>query len=184
MMKSRPHPASRSWAALRATVLSRKLSSLYGRSCSFFWWMVVWELMMGAERFLMACRVIIRIDVPVKRFLLFSPSAMSGICCLHRCSRILVLRCPFCENTKKATKNPTARPTKGTRRATVPPKPPLKAHMHIVTHLVHLQPRAIIRQIVRQCTWEFRLPTSRDEKKRRYPEMNQSSNVRARRGSV
>ena len=44
--------------------------------------------------------------------------------------------CPFCENTKKATKNPTARPTKGTRRATVPPKPPLKAHMHIVTHLV------------------------------------------------
>ena len=103
---------------------------------------------------------------------------MSGICCLHRCSRILALRCPFCENTKKATKNPTARPTKGTRRATVPPKPPLKAHMHIVTHLVHLQPRAIIRQIVRQCTWEFRLPTSRDEKKRRYPEMNQSSDVR------
>ena len=109
---------------------------------------------------------------------------MSGICCLYRCSRILALRCPFCENTKKATKNPTARPTKGTRRATVPPKPPLKAHMHIVTHLVHLQPRAIIHQIVRQCTWEFRLPTSRDEKKRRYPEMNQSSNVRARRGSV
>ena len=91
---------------------------------------------------------------------------------------------PFFENTKKATKNPTARPTKGTRRATVPPKPPLKAHMHIVTHLVHLQPRAIIHQIVRQCTWEFRLPTSRDEKKRRYPEMNQSSDVRARRGSV
>jgi hypothetical protein len=30
---------------------------LYGRSCSFFWWIVVWELMMGAERFLMACRV-------------------------------------------------------------------------------------------------------------------------------
>ena len=60
---------------------------------------------------------------------------MSGICCLHRCSRILALRCPFCENTKKATKNPTARPTKGTRRATVPPKPPLKAHMHIVTRL-------------------------------------------------
>ena len=46
----------------------------------------------------------------------------------------MALRCPFCENTKKATKNPTARPTKGTRRATVPPKPPLKAHMHIVTH--------------------------------------------------
>ena len=59
---------------------------------------------------------------------------MSGICCLHRCSRILALRCPFCENTKKATKNPTARPTKGTRCATVPPKPPLKAHMYIVTH--------------------------------------------------
>ena len=51
-------------------------------------------------------------------------------------------------------------------------------------NLVHLQPRAIIRQIARQCTWEFRLPTSRDEKKRRYPEMNQSSDARARRGSV